>query len=392
MTTAWSTLSGKPYVTVSPVGTAEGYSTNNGADYGPDTSGTASDGVKQAVASGYDVYLIQAPPGQAKNYFSVGETILVNTPGQRIFGSLQVSLNITADIDVIQIDANANDTRGYQLSGIRIENPDTRQTTKAAIHLLNANGNIWQLRLEHIKMNNVFNGITSDPVTASSSNNGIWQLYASDIFIQNFSVQETSSSYAGGQGLVLSNFYDNTWLDLFLNNPSAQVDLTNYNIVLSLGAPNPNPFYSGSWFIRTKILGSSKVTCGRVHSSNVGFFAQDVASLYLTDCLADCWGGSGFLFKGYMDRLRLSGCVASSTGNNGFEVAYGSSSDPTTGTFLFDDCEALENYYDGFLSNTGSYNTSTPVINGGSAVKNTNATVQPTGTLPGQFRVNNLTP
>jgi hypothetical protein len=61
--TAWSSLYGNPMVTVSPVGLANGgTSTNDGADYGPDTTGTETAGIQEALnsvsSSGGTVYLL----------------------------------------------------------------------------------------------------------------------------------------------------------------------------------------------------------------------------------------------------------------------------------------------------------------------------------------------
>ena len=49
--TVWRTLKGKPYVTVSPVGSANGFPENNGADFGPDTPGTQNSGADAALAA-----------------------------------------------------------------------------------------------------------------------------------------------------------------------------------------------------------------------------------------------------------------------------------------------------------------------------------------------------
>ena len=46
-----ATLKGAPYVTVSPVGIAQGYPRNNNANYGPDTPGTTTSGIQEAVSS-----------------------------------------------------------------------------------------------------------------------------------------------------------------------------------------------------------------------------------------------------------------------------------------------------------------------------------------------------
>ena len=47
--TVWRTLKGKPYFTVSPVGSTQGFPANNGADFGPDTPGTTTSGIKEAI-------------------------------------------------------------------------------------------------------------------------------------------------------------------------------------------------------------------------------------------------------------------------------------------------------------------------------------------------------
>lgn len=60
--TLWSGLAGKPYVTVSPIGTTLGGATisNNGADFGPDTPGTTTSGINEAVNSGAQVVYLLA--------------------------------------------------------------------------------------------------------------------------------------------------------------------------------------------------------------------------------------------------------------------------------------------------------------------------------------------
>jgi hypothetical protein len=54
-------LKGLPFVTASPVGSAAGYSTNNGAQFGPDTAGTTTSGLQEALTSlqgtGGELYL-----------------------------------------------------------------------------------------------------------------------------------------------------------------------------------------------------------------------------------------------------------------------------------------------------------------------------------------------
>ena len=47
----WKQLPGKPTVTVSPVGIAQGFIKNGGSDYGPDTPGTTTSGIQEAINS-----------------------------------------------------------------------------------------------------------------------------------------------------------------------------------------------------------------------------------------------------------------------------------------------------------------------------------------------------
>jgi hypothetical protein len=48
MAFSWANLPGKPFVTVSPIG---GALPNNGADFGPNTAGTTTNGIQEAIAS-----------------------------------------------------------------------------------------------------------------------------------------------------------------------------------------------------------------------------------------------------------------------------------------------------------------------------------------------------
>lgn len=64
--TPWNTITSRPFFTVSPVGTSQGYSTNNGADFGPDTSGTMTSGIQEALNAisgvpGGTVYCLAGP-------------------------------------------------------------------------------------------------------------------------------------------------------------------------------------------------------------------------------------------------------------------------------------------------------------------------------------------
>lgn len=66
-----ATLKGAPYVTVSPVGLAQGYPKNNNANYGPDTPGTSTSGIQEAFDAATYVVLINPGGGQR---FNIGTT------------------------------------------------------------------------------------------------------------------------------------------------------------------------------------------------------------------------------------------------------------------------------------------------------------------------------
>ncbi|MEM3895628.1 MAG: hypothetical protein QW426_09455, partial [Thermofilum sp.] len=76
----WKMLKGKPYVTVSAKGISNGLSNipNDGADFGPDTPGTQTYGVKEAyqyaIANG--IFHIKLNTGT----YLLGEQIEITTP------------------------------------------------------------------------------------------------------------------------------------------------------------------------------------------------------------------------------------------------------------------------------------------------------------------------
>lgn len=152
--TTWNALTnGKPMVAVSPVGTADGYAFNNGADYGPDTPGTSTCGVQEAVnalpSGGGTVRLLVG-------LFYVTNQITVQSSGVRLEGSGSplggygsptnngsaiVDSRTTASGDLILVQAPTPTTQNTTITGVEIEGiaivADTisQGSTAAAIHL-----------------------------------------------------------------------------------------------------------------------------------------------------------------------------------------------------------------------------------------------------------------
>ncbi|MGP8144717.1 MAG: hypothetical protein ACLQC7_03410, partial [Thermoplasmata archaeon] len=79
---AFAGLSNAPFVTVSPVGLAAGFVPNNGANFGPDTSGTSTGGIQEALnliaTTGGMIYCYQGA-------YAVGAPFAYTGPNQMIW-------------------------------------------------------------------------------------------------------------------------------------------------------------------------------------------------------------------------------------------------------------------------------------------------------------------
>jgi hypothetical protein len=84
----WSVLKGKPWVTVSPLGIANGVGLNGGADFGPDTPGTQTGGWQEAVYTNFDVR------GLKGNYGPYSVPVTISSNGQHVWGAPGSTLSI----------------------------------------------------------------------------------------------------------------------------------------------------------------------------------------------------------------------------------------------------------------------------------------------------------
>ena len=82
-----ATLKGAPCITVSPVGLAQGYPKNNNANYGPDTPGTTTCGIQEAINTGrVNIELLDYPGYDFNTSTSI---LLPATYGIRLIGHAQ---------------------------------------------------------------------------------------------------------------------------------------------------------------------------------------------------------------------------------------------------------------------------------------------------------------
>lgn len=69
---------GRPNITVSPVGVANGYITNAGADYGPDTPGTSTSGIQEAISASANVTGTGIPVTVLPGTYSISTGIVID--------------------------------------------------------------------------------------------------------------------------------------------------------------------------------------------------------------------------------------------------------------------------------------------------------------------------
>jgi hypothetical protein len=131
--TEWSAISGKPYVTVSPVGAANLLPMNNGADFGPDTPGTATSGIQEAINAVCNLTAGSAPAGG--HVVLLPGTFVLSSSGQILLYQglfLEGSSQQGTTIEYAQSSESCllnGLAAGAAISGVRIAN--LRVTTKS---------------------------------------------------------------------------------------------------------------------------------------------------------------------------------------------------------------------------------------------------------------------
>lgn len=312
-----STGPGRPYVLVAIAG---------GGAFGPSTPGTQTSGLSEALATGNDVWV-------ARGTYHVAAPLVVNA-GQRLTMARGAVIVPDANIDVIQIPpVKANAGGGPHLQGVHINDAHGNLTTGAGLHFLNASNPVWDVRLDQLRIENCATAITSDaPPTPTLALNGINRLYAKDIHIETFRTR----------AIFLQSFWDNVWEDVFVHITAPTGPITAPNIELHNGGGA-----SGSWFVRTKVLGN------RVgNPSGTGLLVDNVADFWLQDSFVNLCGGDGYEFSGSIDRLHSTGARALGCMAAGFHFLPGA-----TGNAYFTALESGLNKGGGIVSSPGDGST-----------------------------------
>jgi hypothetical protein len=125
----WSSVQGKPFVTVSAIGQAQTGIVNAGADYGPDTPGTTMNGLDSAIASGAGIIYVL---NNGTHNWSPSGTVGSVQNGQIVVfeGGCTVNWNTT---NIIVVGTNAAGTTQYSHNvwlgnGTHIINKSTGET------------------------------------------------------------------------------------------------------------------------------------------------------------------------------------------------------------------------------------------------------------------------
>jgi hypothetical protein len=105
----WSSIQGKPFVTVSAIGQAQTGIINAGADFGPDTQGTTMNGLDSAIASGAGIIYVL---NNGTHNWSPSATVGSVQNGQVVVfeGGCTVNWNTT---NIIVVGGNAAGTTQY---------------------------------------------------------------------------------------------------------------------------------------------------------------------------------------------------------------------------------------------------------------------------------------
>ena len=136
-----ATLKGAPYVTVSPVGLAQGYPKNNNANYGPDTPGTKTSGIQEAVdvaiASSLGVYLRSGIYSISSGISITSPVDIVGESGEMLTGKVNAGVMLTATMtmpSMVNVDYSA--TEDATLTGGQMSRITLNGNGKAVVGLL----------------------------------------------------------------------------------------------------------------------------------------------------------------------------------------------------------------------------------------------------------------
>lgn len=243
-------IPGRPDITVSPVGVADGYITNGGADFGPDTPGTTTSGIAEALNTGLPISLLDGQynitdsiplplvsriRGTA-NAVGVGQvttptlkgTIIQGAPGKDVFQITQATTIF--DIEGVSISWASAETVGWGIN-----------TTASSPHMINSFflDKVWVTNSTHSiqlinamygKMGYVVGSSGIINLTEEDANNNYGNLTIDTLICNYCNINGTTHSL--GENLITINrievYPDSSTYGLYINN-GGSIHINSFN-------------------------------------------------------------------------------------------------------------------------------------------------------------------
>lgn len=276
--TEWENIKGKPYITVSAKGIANGLSDipNDGADFGPDTPGTQTSGIQEAInyASSYirlvilrndGVYTLNQPltiPTYVRIDFSHSNIMLsssfsssyaIEINGQYTgLYNLALNMNNIPNVSGIQMSSSLVDNYAYlTLDNIKLygfkQGPPYNQR---GVYLVGYNSYINNLEISGNPTTGMVIGNTADLfvnnlmiINASTA----LQIFASEHFLMNnINLDSNGSQYATTQIMKIDTSHDIIINGLSIWFNGTDYPYSNYSGTVALQIGDSNTSYSGN--------------------------------------------------------------------------------------------------------------------------------------------------
>ena len=213
-----ATLKGAPYVTVSPVGLAQGLPRNNNANYGPDTPGTVTSGIQEAIGytgtNGGGVIMLL--PGK----FTISATLVIGNPNIIITGSgipsgvklsigetptntcvVKLANSVNGSIILISFNgASPNGSAGFRgciIEKLTLDGNGANQTSGNGIDCAAADVMLRDIEIRDVKSNGFVNYSTNPP--DGGENNCLWNCFIHDCGSNGVLAQHADTRIVGGE-------------------------------------------------------------------------------------------------------------------------------------------------------------------------------------------------
>lgn len=206
---AWTAISGRPTVTVSSKGLANGLSAlaNDGADYGPDTPHTSTSGIQEAMNRGGMIRII----GDSAQAYVLGSPLYIAKDGTTIVADSNVTIQCGSSTWIHLV----NDSSGNSHSWIR-----------------------WVGNGAKINLNHEANVFVGDLITESSSTPPHHHLYFGGWEIYDFNgdllIRSNDSSGGGSEqqydDITLEDLYLHTFANVGSGNTVAGLEIAHSNV------------------------------------------------------------------------------------------------------------------------------------------------------------------